>query len=302
MLSVLSQCRTAKVLYSQPELLDVGNSSLVRVNPGTGAVLGTTVVDFWRVGAGPLAPAAWPLSPFTGSPVAAASTRGLQPAVDGSCAVSYAFGTFGAVINTLADPIAPGQTLGTITIEQSWAVPDVATPWAAGGSLDAFAFYQVPTAVRAPGAVAVYSSWTLGIRSIADNAFIWYETALFDLDRPLGGDELWRDTVSGDVIVHGVLGAASAFHTAAPDSAVASTSVWAGFRKVHFTVSAAQVSGAVAATNAKFNLTLHTDASDWSLVHFNVELEGTANVTAGHSLHSLTITALPAAADAAAAV
>jgi hypothetical protein len=97
-----------------------------------------------------------------------------------------------------------------------------------------------------------------------------------------------------------VLGAASAFHTAAADSAAASTSAWAGFRKIHFTVSAAQVSGAIAATNAKFNLSLHTDAAAWSLVHFNVELEGTANVSAGHSLHSLTLTALPAAQPAAA--
>ena len=115
------------------------------------------------------------------------------------------------------------------------------------------------------------------------------------MDRPLGGDELWHDTISGDVIIHGVLGAASAFHTAAADSAAASTSAWAGFRKIHFTVSAAQVSGAIAATNAKFNLSLDVDASAWSLVHFNVELEGTANVSAGHSLHSLTLTALPAA-------
>ena len=294
LLSVLSRCRPA-ILYTQPAQLDVANASLVRVNPGADAVSGTTVVDFWRVGAGPLASAAWPLGPFTGSPAPGASTRGLLPAVAGSCAISYAAGVFGAVLNTQTDAIAPGQTLGTITIEQSWPAPGVAAPWAAGGSLDASAFYQVPTARRETGAIAVYSSWTLGIRSAVDNVFIWYETALFDLDRPLGGDELWHDTISGDVIIHGVLGAASAFHTAAADSAAASTSAWAGFRKIHFTVSAAQVSGAIAATNAKFNLSLDVDASAWSLVHFNVELEGTANVSAGHSLHSLTLTALPAA-------
>ena len=277
-----------EVLYSQPALIDVGNVSIVRVNPAQ-SVLGTTVVDFWRVGAGSLAPDTWPLGHFTGSPVGSERTRGLQPTIAGSNAISYDKAVFGAVLNTTT--IESGQTLGTITIEQSWPAPGFA-PWAAGGNLDLSAFYQVPTAVRAPGAIAVYSSWTFGIRSYIDNVFCWYETALFDLDRPLGGDELYLDTISGDVIIHSVLGTASAFHTAAPDSASASSSVWAGFRKIHFSVSAEQVSDAIAATNAKFNLTLHTDAAAWSVVHFNVELEGTANVSAGHSLHSLTITAL----------
>ena len=104
---------------------------------------------------------------------------------------------------------------------------------------------------------------------------------------------MWHDTISGNVILHGVLGAPSAFHTTAPDSAAASTRAWAGWRRIHFTVSAAQVAGAVAAANAKFNLTLSTDAAAWAVVHFNVELEGTAGVSAGHALRGLTIAAVP---------
>ena len=292
---------SGSVLYAQPQSLDVSNASIVRVDPSSAgaAVLGATVADFWRVGGrAPLAAVtAWPLQAYTGAAAAPAETRGLTPAARGSCAMAYAAGAgagasgvFGAVLNTSF--LEPGASLGTITLEQSWEAAGAAAPWAAGGTVDCAVQYQVPTAARAPGAVAVYSSWTLGIRSAVDDVFIWYETALFDLDRPLGGDQVWHDTISGDVILHGVLGAPSAFHTAAPDSAAASSSTWAGFRNMHFTISAAQISGAVAAANSKFNLHLHTDAADWALVHFNVELEGTANVSAGHSLHSLTITAL----------
>ena len=284
------------LLYALPQALDMANASLVRADPGPGAASGTTVIDLWRLGAGPLRQAAWPLAPYTGAPAApAALTRGLQPAAPGTSAVSFSSGVFGAVLNTsAAAPIEPGQSLGTVTVEQSWAAGAAAAPWAAGGGLELSAMYQVPTASRAPGAIAVYSSWTLGLRSLAPadaGAFVWYETALFDLHRPLGGDEVWRDTISGSVILHGVLGAPSAFHTAAPDSCAASSEPWAGFRRVHFSVGAAQVRAAIAAANAKFNLTLADDPAGWALVHWNIELEGTAGVAAGHSLHSLTITA-----------
>jgi len=286
------------LLYALPQSLDVANASIVRADPGPeDAVLGATVVDLWRLGRGPLAQAAWPLAPYTGAPAApAALSRALHPAAPGSSAVSFAAGVFGAVLNTsAATPIEPGQALGTITVEQSWAAGAAPQPWAGGGAVELSAMYQPFTAHRAPSAVAVYSSWTLGLRSLAPadgGAFVWYETALFDLQRPLGGDEVWRDTISGSVILHGVLGAPSAFHTAAPDSVAASSSTWAGFQRVHFTVSAAQVGAAITAANAKFNLTMTEDPAQWALVHWNVELEGTAGVAAGHSLHSLTITAL----------
>ena len=287
---VLLPVAPARVLYSQPAALDLGNASVVRVNP-TSTPQGQTLVDFWRLGDVPaLAPVAWPMGAYTGSPVSAALTRGLTPLAAGSCAMSYAEGVFGATLDT-AD-LTPGQTLGTITVENNWGAGDAASPWAADGAVDCSVFYQASSAARATGAVAVYSSWSLGIRSAVDAAFIWFETALFDLDRPLGGDEIWHDTISGNVIIHGVLGAPSAFHTAAPDSAAASTSTWQGFRRMHFTVSAAQLASAIAAANAQFNLSLHADPALWALVHFNVELEGTANVTAGHSLRGLTITAL----------
>jgi hypothetical protein len=289
------------LLYALPQSLDLRNASIARVDPGPAQqVLGATVIDFWRLGASrALLPLAWAPAPYTGAPAAPApATAGLLPSAPGTPAATFSRGVFGAVLNTSgATPIEPGQTLGTITIEQSWAPSAAPTPWAAGGALDLAAQYQPFSASRAPGAIAVYSSWSLGLRSLVPpQAFLWYETALFDLDRPLGGDEVWHDTVSGSVILHGVLGAPSAFHTAAPDSCAASSATWAGFRRVHFTVSAAQLAQGLAAANARFNLSLSLDPAQWAMVHWNVELEGTAGVAAGHSLHSLAITALGAGA------
>jgi hypothetical protein len=288
-----SSLGAGRVLYSQPHILDISNASIVRVNP-TVTVLGQTVVDFWRVGTLPLAPVNWPLSDYTGTYAAENATRGLLPAMPASSAMSFTSGIFGAVLNTSVDAIEPAQTLGTITLEQSWDLATAVAPWAASGSLDCIVEYQVPWALRAAGGVAVYSSWSLGIFSAVDATFIWYETAIFDLDRPLGGDQLYYDTVSHNVIVHGVLGVPSDFHTAAPDSAKAQSNVWAGWRTLHFTVSSSQLSAAIRQVNEKFKLSLHADASLWQLVHFNVELEGTANVSAAHALRGLTITALPA--------
>ena len=291
---LLCPAASSQVLYSLPQSIDVSNTSLVRVNPSGPAVLGTTVIDLWRLGAGPLRQSQWPLGAYTGAPAPAALTRGLLPLAPGTNAVSFSAGVFGAVLNTTG-ALEPGQTLGTVTVEQSWAAGAAPAPWAAGGGVDLSAMYQAPTAARAPGAIAVYSSWTMGLRSLAPadaGAFVWYETALFDYERPLGGDEVWRDTISGNVIVHGVLGAPSAFHTAAPDSCAASSQTWAGYQRAHFAVTAAHVRAAMGAANAKFNLSLSLDPAQWALVHWNVELEGTAGVAAGHSLHSLTITAV----------
>ena len=275
-------------------MVSLGNSSIVRVDPTVG-VPDTTLVDFWRIGFGPLSPLSWQIGDFTGSPATEASTRGLNATINGSSAVSYSDGVFGAVLNLDVDPIEPREALGTITIEQSWSSSTRVAPWAAGGGVDLRMQYQVPSASMS--GVAVYSSWTIGISHRVSGVFVWYETALFDLDRPLGGDAIFYDTISGNLIVHGVLSATpSAFHTVAADSAVASTKPWVGWRNIHFTISGQQVHAAVVAANAKYNLTLGTDAADWLLVHFNVELEGTPGGRAAHSLRGLEIALIPAPA------
>jgi len=116
------------------------------------------------------------------------------------------------------------------------------------------------------------------------------------LNRPLGGDVVWLDTISGRPIVHGVItrGAAppSRFHRVFDDSVDSAAAPWAGFRRFHFAIEAAHVAAAMAAANAKFNLTLDTDAAAWRLVHTNVEVEATAGGAAAHSLRGMTIGAL----------
>jgi hypothetical protein len=49
----------------------------------------------------------------------------------------------------------------------------------------------------------------------------------------------------------------------------------------------------MAAANAKFNLTLGTNARDWYLVHTNIEAEGLGAARMGHSVSEMAITSLP---------
>ena len=280
------------LLFALPDVLALDNASIVRINP-TSTINDQVLVDFWRVGAGPLsAEGAWDLSSWTGSGIAfGAATRAMQPAalLNGSTAMQFAGGVFGASLNLFDTPLGPADSLGTITVENNWGPTSRVAPWAApGGTLSLSVEYVAFSAQRA--GVAIYSSWSLGLSNVKTGRYVWYETALWDLDRDLGGDELWIDTISGNVIVHGVAGAPSAFHTMVPGSAAASSSCWGGFRTFAWSVSAAQVAAAITAAEAKFNTTLGADPADWLLVHTNVELEGTANVRGAHALRNMTIT------------
>jgi hypothetical protein len=291
----LASAAAPRVLFSLPASLALDNSSIVRINP-TSTPLDTVLVDFWRLGAGPLAPeASWDLSAWTGSGIALREdTRALLPpaAVNGSTAVQFAGGVFGASLNLFTTPLAPADSLGTITIENNWSPATRVQPWAEEGALlDMSVLYEAHSAFRT--GVAVYSSWSLGLLNNATKRFVWYETALWDLDRALGGDQLWIDTISGNVIVHGVLGPSSAFHSQAPDSANSTSSCWtSGPRLFHWTVSAEQIATSIALAEDKFNTTLGRDPSEWLLVHTNIELEGTSNVRGAHSLSGMVISLL----------
>ena len=282
-----------RVLFSLPVSLPLDNSSVVRVNP-TATPLDETLVDFWRLGAGPLAAeTTWDVSAWTGSGIASrAESRALLPpaSVNGSTAMQFAGGVFGASLNLFETPLAPPDSLGTITIENNWSPATRVQPWApaqGGAVLDMSVRYQAFSGFRT--GVAVYSSWSLGLSNARTQRFVWYETALWDLDRDLGGDELWIDTISGNVIVHGVLGAPSDFHTMTADSAASSNACWSGFRLFHWTISAGEIAKAIQMAEAKFNTTLGADPADWELVHTNIELEGTPGVRGAHSLANMTI-------------
>jgi hypothetical protein len=281
----------AAPLFSLPASVNLSSATVV--DPSAAGAPDELVLAIFRVGAGPTFPLSWDLSARTGAALPAADSRGTRPLVVGSTALQFGNSTFGALLNLTADPLEPGASLGTVTIGYDWDASRAAAPWAgSGGGLELSIQYQVPTA-RKTG-VAVYTSWTVGLATASADSFVWYETALFDLDRPLGGDVVWLDTISGRPIVHGVLSQTqtSNFHRVFPDSANSATSTWAGFRRFHFAIEAAHVAAAMAAANAKFNLTLSTDPADWRLVHTNVEVEGTAGGTAAHSLREMIIDAL----------
>jgi hypothetical protein len=218
------------------------------------------------------------------------SQLGPSPSVIGSSVVQYHNGSFGANLNTIANPIQSNESLATITIEYNWSPDTRASPWAAPAAcVELSLLYRVPAARRQ--GVAVYSSWSLGLLHNATQKFVWYETALFDLDRPLGGDVVWLDTISGHPIIHSVLSSEkSLFHTVQPDSAMSVSSPFSDQKLFHFTVSGDNVHAAMVAANSRFaGLNLSTVAAEWQLVHTNVEVEGTTLGQCGHSLRDMTI-------------
>lgn len=283
------------ILYELPTSIDVHNASIVRANPSEPAIYNATQVSFWRVGSGPLAPVSgWSLESYTGAPAPRSQQVGLGPVTHpGSTAVAFYNATFSAVLNLFETPVIPSTSLGTITVEHNWDPATAAAPFPTPASaLDLALHYRVPTAQKT--GVAIYSSWSLGLFNRVTRRFVWWETAIFDLDRPLGGDQLWIDTISGNVIVHSVLSPnPSAFHTKAADSADSGSATWASEALLHLTISGQQVSDAMAAASAKFNTSLGSDAADWLLVHTNVEAEGTGSGRMGHSVRTMRITSLP---------
>ena len=67
------------------------------------------------------------------------------------------------------------------------------------------------------------------------DAFVWYETSIFDLER---AQTEWvnMDTISHAGIVHGVLGGDSQYHTWDPASSPSSSDIFSDSRLFNFTV------------------------------------------------------------------
>lgn len=282
-------------LLRMPDSIDMANALIIRVNPFAGPdVFDHFVVDIWRLGDAELQRVLWDVSDWTGLDVPEGSQGefqvGLSPGATGSSAVQYFNGSFGAHLNTMTNPIQPNQSLATITIEYNWSLETRASPWATNAShLELSVLYQAPAAARQ--GIAVYSSWSLGLLHEATRKFVWFEIALFDLDRALGGDVVWLDSISGNAIVHTVLnGQRSLFHTLLPDSALSVSRPFSGLKFFHFTVSGDNIHAVMLAANSKFvGLNLSTVAAEWQLVHTNVEVEGTALGRCGHSLRDMSI-------------
>jgi len=279
---------SSTILFKMPDGLDISNASFARVNP-TNGILDETVLTVWRLGDEALTNlSSWDSSEWTNARSFSPQVA-MTPSLPGSSSVLYSNGTFGALLSTIANPIQNGSSLGTLTIEYNYSPQYQTFPWTSPSAvIDMSVLYEAPQAYRT--GIAVYSSWSLGILHRNSSTFCWFETALWDLERDLGGDEIWHDTISGNVIVHGVLGVQSAFHSMAFDSASARNTTWAaGKELIHFTISSSQINAAITRVNLEFNLTLDSNPANWALVHTNIELEGTSGVRGGHSLSSMRI-------------
>ena len=67
------------------------------------------------------------------------------------------------------------------------------------------------------------------------DAFVWYETSIFDLQRSQS-EWVAMDTISHAGIVHGVLGGASHYHAWDPSSSASSSQPFAEYRFFNFTI------------------------------------------------------------------
>jgi len=290
----LFSCVEGLQLFTLPFSLNFTESA--SVNPQSGQQPDDTILlAVFRDGDFPLLPVdAWNMGEKTGSPAPSAFQLGLAPSIPFSTSVSYFQGTFSTILDLVSLPLQPGASLGTVTLGYDFSPQKQILPWAQpGAALDMSVFYKCPMALKASPSLtsAVYSSWSLGLRHRVSQTFVWYETLLFDLHRPLGSDIIWMDTITGSPIVHSVLShdAPSAFHNIATDSSPSNDTVSDSFRLYHFSIAPQHIVAAMSAANAKFNLSLGTDPADWKLVHTNIEAEGTAGGRMAHSLKNMQI-------------
>ena len=256
-------------------------STHARVNPTT-TLFDDTSISLWRIaqpGEVCSAITPWDGGNWTGLSVPPAARLldqcGLHPTHVGSSVVQYEEGAFGAQLNLFDTP--PTASLGTITVEYTWSQPRWVQPWPRGLTdatlIECTMQYQAPTAYKE--GVAIYSSWSLGFHSALNaSQYVWYETALFDLERSFS-QTIWMDTISGYPIVHSYLGVASQrYHTELSGCMHSSNAVIQGLRTVAFTINATQFAAAISDANAVSGENYSTDPSDWRLGHWNVEAEG----------------------------
>lgn len=303
-LLVLLTCQvaTSTTLYTMPKSLNL--TTHARVDPTT-TLFDDTSISLWRI-ASPgeeCLPIGWDGSNWTGLHVPPgarlADQAGLQPDVVGSTFVQYSNSSFGTQLNLYDTP--PTASLGTITVEFTWSQPNWITPWARGLTdatlVECTMLYQAPTAKKE--GVAIYSSWSLGFHNVNNiSQYVWYETALFDLDRAFSQTifSKWLrrcsvllerrrnrcppviiavDTISGYPIIHSYLGVQSQrYHSELPGCMQSSNATIRGLRAVAFTINSTQFAAAIADANVKSGEAYSTDPSLWRLGHWNIEAEG----------------------------
>ena len=298
------------VLYAQPGgSLDLATHVFANPTANHGKwprfVNGTSIV-FWQTHAGAAlaidTPTDADLSAQTRmpGPAVAPAQQALSAGGAATQGAQYARGTLGLYLNTTG----AREALTTATIESSFmdgrkgCVP----VWSggAGDGLVVSLDLAAPTAAhcargRADGApCAIYSTLSLNVHSRDFQHYMWYETSLFDLDRPVLRDNILFDQSSQQPIVHGFVGTrggpASRYNARVAGSAPAFNGTRATAQRLAWRVAAEHVERAVADVKRRFNATgLPGDARDWCVGGFNIELEGTPATSAGVRVSNLAL-------------
>ena len=156
----------------------------------------------------------------------------------------------------------------------------------------------VPTAFKKflkENTCAVYASLSINVHTKPGlpNHFIWYETKVFDFGRDVMLDHVFIDTVSQKLIIASPLSGISKYHKLLHNSSKSSNKTWTNRKYFGYEVKSKHLEQGIAdglkAFPSHFPHGMPTNASDYCISGFNLELEATPDAGAGINLHNLRI-------------
>lgn len=282
-------CSASQAIYTQP--LSLNMTLHTWASPTTPIPTDSTQLVFWHMGP-TLREATWNLSSLTGLAVPPALWAQQQRGVPGASvshptgsSVQFYNGTFGAWLNTYENPPI-GVDLSTIIISNDWAAPVYAWPAAC---VHVVVDIAVAQGSKDPSS-AIYVTTSFGLHHYnaagQPDAFVWYETSIFDLQRSQS-EWVRVDTFSKQAIIHGVLAGpgSSRYHAQSTDSSNSSSAVFPDFRHFDFRICGNHLSQGLADVNAQLPaFQLPTDVARWAVTHVNFELEALEGAQAGYAL------------------
>ncbi len=204
-------------------------------------------------------------------------------------------GIYASAINTTNAE----EVLTTNTIETSFG--ECLNVWDNNNDKNSFLVeYElaVPTAFKKflkENTCAVYASLSINVHTKPGlpNHFIWYETKVFDFGRDVMLDHVFVDTVSQKLIIASPLSGISKYHKLLHNSSKSSNKTWTNRKYFGYEVKSKHLEQGIAdglkAFPSHFPHGMPTNASDYCISGFNLELEATPDAGAGINLHNLRI-------------
>lgn len=142
---------------------------------------------------------------------------------------------------------------------------------------------------------AIYITTSFGLHHYNNqsqpDAFVWYETSVFDLNRTMP-EWVHVDTFSKQAIIHGVLNGPgrSRYHQQTRGTANASSNIFPTFQNFQFTICANHLLTGIQDVRAQMpSFQLPTDTENWAITHINFELEALVNAQAGYEMRGLIV-------------